>query len=167
MLVLNCSKLKKKLLIVTGLPASASWQDLKDHMRKAGDVCFAQVFRDGNGAMGIVDYVTGDDMKYAIKKLDDSEFRNPFARAYIRLLPLAEPVTFTVGPLPLAVALSLAVTLSIAKGDGYTAPDAKEDVKVDGDVPVDEVDEPQDGAPAGDELKDDEPSIAAPAEDEA
>eukprot|EP00850_Spirogloea_muscicola_P001489 SM000005S17286 [mRNA] locus=s5:1277834:1281504:+ [translate_table: standard] len=163
-------------VIVTGLPASASWQDLKDHMRKAGDVCFAQVFRDGNGAMGIVDYVTGDDMKYAIKKLDDSEFRNPFARAYIRLLPLAEPVTFAVGPLSLEVAFSLAVTLSISvnlsdllavKGDGYIAPDAKEDVKVDGYVPVDEVDEPQDGASAGDELKDDEPPTTAPAEDEA
>jgi arginine/serine-rich splicing factor 1/9 len=36
-------------VIVTGLPSSASWQDLKDHMRRAGDVCFAQVFRDGNG----------------------------------------------------------------------------------------------------------------------
>ena len=30
-------------VLVTGLPKSASWQDLKDHMRKAGDVTFAQV----------------------------------------------------------------------------------------------------------------------------
>ncbi|KAI3904584.1 hypothetical protein MKW98_014764 [Papaver atlanticum] len=36
-------------VVVRGLPASASWQDLKDHMRKAGDVCFAQVFRKGDG----------------------------------------------------------------------------------------------------------------------
>mmetsp|Transcript_13622 Transcript_13622/g.32251 ORF Transcript_13622/g.32251 Transcript_13622/m.32251 type:complete len:202 (-) Transcript_13622:1531-2136(-) len=28
---------------VFGLPPTASWQDLKDHMRKAGDVSFAQV----------------------------------------------------------------------------------------------------------------------------
>nr|KAJ0207582.1 hypothetical protein LSAT_V11C500282250 [Lactuca sativa] len=34
---------------VTGLPSSASWQDLKDHMRRAGDVCFSQVFRDRDG----------------------------------------------------------------------------------------------------------------------
>ena len=30
-------------VMVTGLPKSASWQDLKDHMRKAGDGTFAQV----------------------------------------------------------------------------------------------------------------------------
>ncbi|MQL94369.1 hypothetical protein Taro_027020 [Colocasia esculenta] len=36
-------------VLVTGLPSSASWQDLKDHMRRAGDVCFSQVFRDGRG----------------------------------------------------------------------------------------------------------------------
>ncbi|OMO79936.1 hypothetical protein CCACVL1_13289 [Corchorus capsularis] len=72
-------------VVVRGLPSSASWQDLKDHMRKAGDVCFAEVYKDGDGAMGIVDYTNYDDMKYAIRKLDDSEFRNPFARAYIRV----------------------------------------------------------------------------------
>ncbi|KAL2556297.1 Serine/arginine-rich splicing factor SR34A [Forsythia ovata] len=36
-------------VIVRGLPSSASWQDLKDHMRKAGDVCFAEVSRDRDG----------------------------------------------------------------------------------------------------------------------
>lgn len=64
-------------VIVRGLPSSASWQDLKvtfmsnaysffyyvaafltrikckffsqDHMRKAGDVCFAEVARDSKG----------------------------------------------------------------------------------------------------------------------
>ena len=30
-------------VMVTHLPKSASWQDLKDHMRRAGDVTFAQV----------------------------------------------------------------------------------------------------------------------------
>uniref|UniRef100_A0A6N2LEV4 RRM domain-containing protein n=1 Tax=Salix viminalis TaxID=40686 RepID=A0A6N2LEV4_SALVM len=34
---------------------------------------------------GIVDYTNYDDMKYAIKKLDDSEFRNAFSRAYVRV----------------------------------------------------------------------------------
>ncbi|KAH7517066.1 hypothetical protein FEM48_Zijuj09G0022800 [Ziziphus jujuba var. spinosa] len=72
-------------VLVTGLPSSASWQDLKDHMRRAGDVCFSQVFRDGSGTTGIVDYTNHDDMKYAIKKLDDSEFRNAFSRAYVRV----------------------------------------------------------------------------------
>ncbi|XVF41862.1 hypothetical protein PTKIN_Ptkin01aG0314600 [Pterospermum kingtungense] len=72
-------------VLVTGLPSSASWQDLKDHMRKAGDVCFSQVFRDRGGMTGIVDYTNYDDMKYAIRKLDDSEFRNAFNQAYIRV----------------------------------------------------------------------------------
>ncbi|KAK1419249.1 hypothetical protein QVD17_28413 [Tagetes erecta] len=70
---------------VTGLPSSASWQDLKDHMRRAGDVCFSQVFRDRDGMRGIVDYTNYDDMKYAIRKLDDSLFRNQFSKAYIRV----------------------------------------------------------------------------------
>ncbi|XP_010549670.1 PREDICTED: serine/arginine-rich splicing factor SR30 [Tarenaya hassleriana] len=72
-------------VLVSGLPRSASWQDLKDHMRKAGDVCFSEVFRERGGMMGIVDYTNYDDMKYAIRKLDDSEFRNAFSRAYIRV----------------------------------------------------------------------------------
>ncbi|PKA57970.1 Pre-mRNA-splicing factor SF2 [Apostasia shenzhenica] len=72
-------------VVIRGLPSSASWQDLKDHMRKAGDVCFAQVFRDGDGAMGLVDYTNYDDMKYAVRKLDDTEFKNPFARSFIRV----------------------------------------------------------------------------------
>ncbi|KAK8630780.1 hypothetical protein V6N13_079556 [Hibiscus sabdariffa] len=79
------SKRSEYRVLVTGLPSSASWQDLKDHMRRAGDVCFSQVFRDGGGTTGIVDYTNYDDMKYAIKKLDDSEFRNAFSRAYVRV----------------------------------------------------------------------------------
>uniref|UniRef100_A0A2P2J4L8 Serine/arginine-rich-splicing factor SR34-like n=1 Tax=Rhizophora mucronata TaxID=61149 RepID=A0A2P2J4L8_RHIMU len=35
-------------------------------MRKGGDVCFSQVFRDGNGTTGIVDYTNFEDMKYAV-----------------------------------------------------------------------------------------------------
>ncbi|TXG48525.1 hypothetical protein EZV62_024400 [Acer yangbiense] len=70
-------------VIVRGLPSSASWQDLKDHMRKAGDVCFAEVSRDSEGTYGLVDYTNPDDMKYAIRKLDDTEFRNPWARGRI------------------------------------------------------------------------------------
>ncbi|CAI9774210.1 unnamed protein product [Fraxinus pennsylvanica] len=72
-------------VIIRGLPSSASWQDLKDHMRKAGDVCFAEVSRDGDGTFGVVDYTNYEDMKYAIRKLDDSEFKNPWTRSYIRV----------------------------------------------------------------------------------
>ncbi|WVZ04624.1 hypothetical protein V8G54_017970 [Vigna mungo] len=37
------------------------------------------------GTTGIVDYTNYDDMKYAIKKLDDSEFRNAFSKGYVRV----------------------------------------------------------------------------------
>lgn len=72
-------------VIVRGLPSSASWQDLKDHMRKAGDVCFAEVSADSKGTFGLVDYTNYEDMKYAIRKLDDTEFRNPWTRTFIRV----------------------------------------------------------------------------------
>ncbi|KAL5713071.1 Serine/arginine-rich-splicing factor sr34 [Ranunculus cassubicifolius] len=72
-------------VLITGLPSSASWQDLKDHMRRAGDVCFSQVFRDGGSTTGVVDYTNYEDMRYAIKKLNESEFRNSFTRSYIRV----------------------------------------------------------------------------------
>ncbi|AQK85219.1 ASF/SF2-like pre-mRNA splicing factor SRP31 [Zea mays] len=38
-----------RVVMVTGLPSSASWQDLKDHMRRAGDVCFTDVYREAGG----------------------------------------------------------------------------------------------------------------------
>ena len=58
---------------VSGLPPTGSWQDLKDHMREAGDVCYADVFKDGTG---VVEFLRYEDMKYAVKKLDDSRFRS-------------------------------------------------------------------------------------------
>ena len=61
------------LIFILGLPQTGSWQDLKDHMREAGDVCFADVFKDGSG---VCEYVRYEDMKYALKKLDDSKFRS-------------------------------------------------------------------------------------------
>ena len=60
-------------VMITGLPPTGSWQDLKDHMREAGDVCYSDVFKDGSGA---VEYMRYEDMKYALKKLDDSRFKS-------------------------------------------------------------------------------------------
>lgn len=69
--------------LVSGLPASGSWQDLKDHMREAGDVCYADVYKDGTG---VVEFLRYEDMKYAVKKLDDSKFRSHEGEvAYIRV----------------------------------------------------------------------------------
>lgn len=43
-------------VVVSGLPTTASWQDLKDHMRKGGEVTFAQVGRRplGGGVGGVL-----------------------------------------------------------------------------------------------------------------
>jgi len=72
----------KYRVVVKGLPSTASWQDLKDHMRKAGEVTFTDVDHKG---YGIVEYKYKDDMEYALRKLDDSEFKNPFDRVNIRV----------------------------------------------------------------------------------
>ncbi|RWS28937.1 Serine/arginine-rich splicing factor 1-like protein [Leptotrombidium deliense] len=70
-------------VVVSGLPPTGSWQDLKDHMREAGDVCYADVYKDGTG---VVEFLRYEDMKYAIKKLDDSRFRSHEGEvAYIRV----------------------------------------------------------------------------------
>lgn len=46
---------------------------MKDHMREAGDVCYADVHKDG---MGIVEFIRKEDMEYALRKLDDTKFRS-------------------------------------------------------------------------------------------
>ena len=60
-------------IYISGLPPTGSWQDLKDHMREAGDVCYADAYKDGTG---VVEFLRYEDMKYAVKKLDDSKFRS-------------------------------------------------------------------------------------------
>jgi len=67
-------------LIIAGLPQTGSWQDLKDHMREAGDICYADVFHDGTG---VVEFVRYEDMKYAVKKLDDTKFKSHEVRIHI------------------------------------------------------------------------------------
>lgn len=70
-------------VIVSGMPPTGSWQDLKDHMRKAGDVLFTDVFKDGTGH---VEFQHRDDMKRAIRDLDDTEFTSHEGeRSYIRV----------------------------------------------------------------------------------
>ena len=70
---MNCFPFNDKFIYDIGLPSSGSWQDLKDHMREAGDVCYADVFKDGTG---VVEFLRKEDMKYAVRKLDDTKFRS-------------------------------------------------------------------------------------------
>lgn len=58
---------------VRGLPPSGSWQDLKDHMREAGELGHADVFRDGTGE---VSFFNERDMRFAVEKFDNSTFRS-------------------------------------------------------------------------------------------
>ncbi len=37
-----------------------------------------QVMRDGRGMLGLIDYAARADMETALRKLDDSEFKNPY-----------------------------------------------------------------------------------------
>jgi len=53
-------------IIISNLPETGSWEDLKDHMREAGEICHANVFKDRTG---VIEY---DSMVYAAKKLDDT-----------------------------------------------------------------------------------------------
>ncbi|KAL6047024.1 putative Single-strand telomeric DNA-binding protein GBP2 [Balamuthia mandrillaris] len=55
---------------------STSWQDLKDHMRKAGNVVRADVFLDEHGrskGCGVVEYSTPEEAQHAINTLNDSQ----------------------------------------------------------------------------------------------
>lgn len=68
---------------VSNLPASGSWQDLKDHMREIGEVCFADVYKNGEG---VVEFVSYDDMRYAIRKLNNTKFKSHEGESsYIKL----------------------------------------------------------------------------------
>lgn len=69
---------------VSRLPSRMSWQDLKDAMRKAGDVVFASV--DGRGH-GFVEYSNRSDMRYALDKMDDTAIRYKGDKVYIRVKP--------------------------------------------------------------------------------
>ena len=60
-------------MVVTGLPPTGSWQDLKDHFREAGDVIYTDVFNDGTG---VVEFSRRDGMRTAMKHLDDTKFRS-------------------------------------------------------------------------------------------
>lgn len=58
----------------------------QDHFRKVCTPNYVNVFRDRGGVLGVVEFDTPEDLARAIRKLDDTEFRNPFERAYIRVV---------------------------------------------------------------------------------
>ncbi|XP_048831054.1 serine and arginine rich splicing factor 5a isoform X1 [Brienomyrus brachyistius] len=59
-------------LLVENLSSRISWQDLKDLMRKVGEVTFVDAHRT-NKNEGVVEFASHSDMKNAIDKLDGTE----------------------------------------------------------------------------------------------
>ncbi|XP_043930096.1 serine/arginine-rich splicing factor 5-like [Protopterus annectens] len=59
-------------IIVENLSSGVSWQDLKDVMRKAGEVTFVDAHRN-NKNEGVVEFASYSDMKNAMDKLDGTE----------------------------------------------------------------------------------------------
>lgn len=59
-------------VIIENLSSRCSWQDLKDYMRKAGEVTYADAHKQ-NPNEGVVEFANYEDMRNAIEKLDDTE----------------------------------------------------------------------------------------------
>ena len=60
---------------VGNVPFSASWQDLKDHMRRAGDVQHVRLFLDQYGqskGCALVEYSSREEAQYAIQTLHNT-----------------------------------------------------------------------------------------------
>ena len=58
----------------------------QDHFRRFVNPAFTSVYSEREKVFGVVEFDSSDDLKYAIRKLDNTEFKNPFDRAYIRIL---------------------------------------------------------------------------------
>ncbi|KAL6461286.1 hypothetical protein MHYP_G00312520 [Metynnis hypsauchen] len=59
-------------LIVENLSSRCSWQDLKDYMRQAGEVTYADTNK-GRRNEGVIEFRLYSDMKRALEKLDGTE----------------------------------------------------------------------------------------------
>ncbi|KAG8525965.1 uncharacterized protein KY384_000727 [Bacidia gigantensis] len=65
---------------ITGLPVETSWQDLKDFARRSGlDVVYSEIGRERDGR-GFVEFETGPDLKVAVDKLDNQDFKGTSVR---------------------------------------------------------------------------------------
>ena len=59
-------------LKVLNLSSRVSWQDLKDFMRSAGEVTYADAHKSRKNE-GVVEFARYEDVQNAIDKLDDTE----------------------------------------------------------------------------------------------
>ena len=68
-------------VVVENLSSRVSWQDLKDFMRVAGRISYADAHRKRVGE-GIVEFMSYDDMKTALRKLDGQELHGRSIRLF-------------------------------------------------------------------------------------
>ncbi|MCI4389834.1 hypothetical protein PGIGA_G00103560 [Pangasianodon gigas] len=68
-------------IVVENLSSRISWQDLKDLMRKVGDVTFVDAHR-ANKNEGVVEFASHSDMKNAIEKLNGTELNGRKLKLY-------------------------------------------------------------------------------------
>jgi RNA recognition motif-containing protein len=69
---------QNRRVYIGNLSWDVAWQDLKDHMRQAGDVVHAEVICEHNGrskGCGIVEFATDEQAKEAITTLTDTELK--------------------------------------------------------------------------------------------
>jgi len=59
---------------VLDLPRGASWQDLKDFLRKGGDVRFADLDK-SDPSIGIGGFISHAEVRHVVDRLDDTEFK--------------------------------------------------------------------------------------------
>ena len=59
---------------------------VQDHFRVIVKPAYTNVYRERGGVLGVVEFDTREDLERAIRKLDDTEFKNPFDRAFIRVI---------------------------------------------------------------------------------
>merc|ERR1711962_619676 len=59
-------------VLIENVSSQASWQDLKDYFRQAGEVTFAKCHRERMGE-GVVEFASAKDMENALRKLDGTE----------------------------------------------------------------------------------------------
>jgi len=77
----------RKRVYVGNLSYASSWQDLKDHMRQAGEVVFADVFMTESGyskGCGVVEFNTEAEAQMAINTLNDTVLEGTERPIFVR-----------------------------------------------------------------------------------
>ncbi|KAL3962662.1 hypothetical protein ACCO45_004185 [Purpureocillium lilacinum] len=84
---------------ITGLPNETSWQDLKDFARQSSlDVVYSETGRDSG--RGFVEFETAADLRTAVEKLDNREFKGQRVQCVADTQPDMPPETEAARALP-------------------------------------------------------------------